>query len=56
MLVVHLLNLLIHFMLYLRLWLYAFISLWSLVRISSSSASFGILIVYNCLNTCLYTF
>jgi hypothetical protein len=31
------------------------ISLWSLVRIHSCFANLGIMVEYNCLNTCLYT-
>jgi hypothetical protein len=31
------------------------ISLWSLVRIHSYFVSLGIMVEYNCLNTCLYT-
>jgi hypothetical protein len=44
MLVVHLLNLLIHFMLYLSSWLHAgYLSVVSLVRISSYFASFDMI-------------
>jgi hypothetical protein len=55
MLVVDLLNLLIHFILYLSSWLYAcyllMVSLWGLTLVF---ASLGIMVEYSCLNTGLY--
>jgi hypothetical protein len=50
-----LLNLLIHFISYLSSWLLAYylvmVSLWGFTLVF---ASLGIMVVYNCLNTCLY--
>jgi hypothetical protein len=50
-----LLNLLIHFISYLSTWLLAcyliMVSLWGFTLVL---ASLGIMVVYNCLNTCLY--
>jgi hypothetical protein len=55
MLMVDLLNLLIHFVLYLSSWLLAcYHFMVSIVMFHSYFASLSIMIEYNCLNTCLY--
>jgi hypothetical protein len=50
-----LLNLLIHFISYISSWLFAcylvMVSLWGFILVF---ASLGIMVAYNCLNTCLY--
>jgi hypothetical protein len=56
MLMVELLNMLIHFMLYLSSWLLTYyLSVVSLRGFTPISASLGIMVEYSCLNTYLYT-